>query len=305
MSRSTIAARFESCLGSEESFTGLFLERTVGVCHLIQPPTEGQKLSYNKQVTREGQELETSRAPRGPQCGAVGSLLKLVAFCCLINGYLSSHLSGFHQRLEREVKELLPTCEALGLPQPEPIWQPSSFWLWDQVLGLMPTVGMTPPNCQTQRVWHTHVSWREQVQIQREDSRQLGILNMLGNASEHHLLGLLGEAVLRTFSSCLGLIPCSLAVHSVPLSLTSSHKLKHNNNNSFVKSHYAPGSVEDALTATCEQPEPVAGFKPRSLGHQSGGTTLLPVYYRGLIQGSLTSPTQGLSVPSLLRPVTC
>lgn len=42
MSRSTIAARFESCLGSEESFTGLFLERTVGVCHLIQPPTEGQ-----------------------------------------------------------------------------------------------------------------------------------------------------------------------------------------------------------------------------------------------------------------------
>lgn len=29
--------RLESCLGSKESFTGLLLERTIGVCHLIHP----------------------------------------------------------------------------------------------------------------------------------------------------------------------------------------------------------------------------------------------------------------------------
>lgn len=34
--------RLESCLGSKESFTGLLLERTIGVCHLIRPLIQRQ-----------------------------------------------------------------------------------------------------------------------------------------------------------------------------------------------------------------------------------------------------------------------
>lgn len=56
-----------------------------------------------------------------------------IAFCFLINCYLSFHLSCFHQCLETEPRELLPTYEPLSLSQPEAIWQHPSFWFWGQV----------------------------------------------------------------------------------------------------------------------------------------------------------------------------
>lgn len=50
------------------------------------------------------------------------------------------------------------------------------------VFGLMPKVDMSSPNSQTKKMWHTHMAWQELCQTQRDDSRQLGSLNMLGKA---------------------------------------------------------------------------------------------------------------------------
>lgn len=46
-----------------------------------------------------------------------------IVFCLLLNHCLSSHLSCFHQCLETEAWEWLPTREPLGLSQLESLWQ--------------------------------------------------------------------------------------------------------------------------------------------------------------------------------------
>lgn len=44
-SQFSTVVRLGSCIGSKESSTGLLLERTIGVCHLIRPPFQGQNPS--------------------------------------------------------------------------------------------------------------------------------------------------------------------------------------------------------------------------------------------------------------------
>lgn len=135
ISHFTIVIRLESYFGSKESFTGLLLEITIGVCHLICPPIQGQNPFWNKQIISPG--CMGCRLFSSPADSAWGnsreSFEAAIAFCFLINRYLSFHLSCFHQCLETEPRELLPTYEPLSLSQPEAIWQHPSFWLWGQV----------------------------------------------------------------------------------------------------------------------------------------------------------------------------
>lgn len=180
----TVIGRLGSCLGGKESFTGLLWERTVGVCHLIHPPIQGQLLSRTNKQQPWQQEPPTPPRPGGRAREQRGTCRSCPCIWLSHQPLFVFPPSCFHQCLEAETRELVPTQEPWvfhNQSQSDNILLSGSEARFS-VSGPMPKVGLRSPNYWSKNTGHTHVDPCEQCQTQRHDARRHGILDGLGNA---------------------------------------------------------------------------------------------------------------------------